>query len=65
MLVLTRRVGERIMLGDDITVEVMSMTDTKVRLGVVAPRDVDIDREEVREQKDEIARAGVRAGLAR
>lgn len=51
MLVLTRKTNERILIGDDITVEVMELAPGKVRLGIVAPRSLDVDREEVRERK--------------
>jgi carbon storage regulator len=51
MLVLTRRVGERIVIGDDVEVEVVGILDGRVRLGIVAPRAVSVDREEVRDEK--------------
>jgi len=47
MLVLTRREGERIALGDDIVVTVVSIQGNKVRLGVSAPDDVVIRRSEL------------------
>jgi len=47
MLVLTRKEGERIALGDDIVVTVVSIQGNKVRLGVVAPDDVTIRRGEL------------------
>ena len=48
MLVLTRRIGETLHIGDDITVTVLDVKGTQVRVGVVAPKDVRADREEVR-----------------
>lgn len=51
MLVLTRRQGEAIKIGDNITVMVVDMRGDKVRLGVEAPREVRIDREEVAERR--------------
>lgn len=51
MLILTRRVGETICIGDDITVMVLGVTGQQVRLGVVAPTDVAVDRSEVRDRK--------------
>jgi carbon storage regulator len=48
MLVLTRRVDERIMIGDSITVTVLEVRGDSVRLGIDAPRDVEIVREELR-----------------
>jgi carbon storage regulator len=47
MLVLTRRVGERIMIGEDITVTVLEVRGDQVRIGIAAPRDVQVLREEV------------------
>jgi len=47
MLVLTRRVNERIVIGDDITVTVLEVRGDQVRLGIEAPRDVKVFREEV------------------
>jgi carbon storage regulator len=51
MLVLTRKVGERIVIGDDIRIEVTRISKHEVRIGVIAP-DLQIDREEVRVSKD-------------
>jgi carbon storage regulator len=51
MLVLTRRTGEVIVIGDDIHVVVLSVQGEKVRLGIVAPGDTSVDREEVRERR--------------
>ena len=48
MLILTRRIGETLKIGDDITVTVLDVKGTQVRVGVVAPKDVRVDREEVR-----------------
>lgn len=50
-LVLTRRVGERIVIDGDIFVEVAGIHGGTVRLRIVAPDDVEIDREEIAERK--------------
>ncbi len=50
MLILTRRTGETIMIGNDITVTVLSVTGNQVRMGVTAPKDVAVHREEVAER---------------
>ena len=50
MLVLTRKPGQSIMIGDGIEVRVLSTAGEKVRLGISAPRDVDIFRNEVYER---------------
>ena len=47
MLILTRRVGETLMVGDDITVTVLGVKGNQVRLGVDAPKDVKVHREEI------------------
>jgi carbon storage regulator len=47
MLILTRRVGETLMVGDDITVTVLGVKGNQVRLGVNAPKDVAVHREEI------------------
>ena len=47
MLILTRRVGESLMVGDDITVTVLGVKGNQVRIGVSAPRDVAVHREEI------------------
>jgi carbon storage regulator len=48
MLVLTRKVGEKIRIGDNVTVTLVRIQGDKVRLGIEAPRDVPVHREEVR-----------------
>jgi carbon storage regulator len=47
MLILTRRIGETLMVGDDITVTVLGVKGNQVRLGVNAPKDVSVHREEI------------------
>jgi carbon storage regulator len=47
MLILTRRVGETLMIGDEITVTVLGVKGNQVRLGVNAPKDVAVHREEI------------------
>ena len=47
MLILTRKVGESLMVGDDITVTVLGVKGNQVRIGVNAPRDVAVHREEI------------------
>lgn len=50
MLILTRRVGETLMIGDEVTVTVLGVKGNQVRLGVNAPRDVAVHREEIYER---------------
>ncbi|MBK8162585.1 MAG: carbon storage regulator CsrA [Gammaproteobacteria bacterium] len=47
MLILTRRVGETLVIGDDVTVTVLSVRGNQVRIGVNAPKNVTVHREEI------------------
>jgi carbon storage regulator len=53
MLVLTRRVGEVIVIDNDIRVSVVSVRGERVRLGISAPKFVQVDREEIHERRAE------------
>jgi len=53
MLVLTRKIGERIMIGEDIVLTVIDCTSGRVRLGFEGPKEVQIDREEIRRKRDD------------
>jgi carbon storage regulator len=58
MLILTRRAGEALRIGDDIEVTVMAVNGSQVRIGINAPRDVAVDREEIAERKRRDREAG-------
>jgi carbon storage regulator len=51
MLILTRRAGETLRIGNDIEVTVMAVNGSQVRIGVKAPREIAVDREEIAERK--------------
>jgi len=55
MLVLSRRVGESLMIGDEVTITVLGVNGNQVRIGINAPKDVPVHREEIyqRIQKNE------------
>lgn len=52
MLIMTRRPGESILIGDDIEVVVLVTQNGQVRIGVDAPKDIAVDRSEIRARKD-------------
>ena len=47
MLILTRRMGETLMIGDDIAVTVLDVKGNQIRLGIAAPKEIPVHREEV------------------
>ena len=57
MLILTRRIGETLKIGDDITVTVLDVKGYQVRVGIKAPQDVTILREELSERQRRPAKA--------
>ena len=61
MLILTRRAGETVVIGDDIAVTVLGIKGNQVRIGVKAPREVAVHREEISER---IRQENLQAGQA-
>lgn len=64
MLVLSRKRGERILIGDDIFIEVLEFNGARVRLGITAPRQVSVHREELIKE-DKHAAGSEQAGTTR
>ncbi len=58
MLILTRRVGETIMIGDDVAVTVLGVKGNQVRVGVNAPKETSVHREEIYERIKREEQAG-------
>jgi carbon storage regulator len=55
MLVLTRKAGERLIIGDNIALTVVSVRNGQVRLGIEAPREIPVHRQEVLTASNEVA----------
>jgi carbon storage regulator len=51
MLILTRRIGESLKIGTEVTVTVLAVNGNQVRIGVAAPKNIAVDREEIAERK--------------
>ena len=62
MLVLARRIGEAIVVGEDVQITVLSRQGNQVRLGIRAPKSMHVDRQEIRLRRDEFVEAPI--GLA-
>ncbi len=65
MLVLTRKVGEEIIIDGRIRITVTQVKGDKVRIGITAPPEVRVDRQEIHERRREFAEEGMVAGTTR
>jgi carbon storage regulator len=67
MLILTRRVGETVMIGNEVTVTVLGVKGNQVRIGVNAPKDVAVHREEIYERirREEDGETGMHSAVAK
>jgi carbon storage regulator len=63
MLTITRRSGERILIGDDVVIEIVAVTGTTVRVGITAPRERPIYREELWERVKREGEEGAQPSL--
>jgi len=52
MLILSRKIGESIVVGDDITVTLVAVQGLQAKIGIDAPRSIEVDRKEIRQRKD-------------
>ncbi len=50
MLILTRRMGESLIIGDDVTVTVVDIKDNQIRLGIVAPQEISVHQKEIQQR---------------
>ena len=63
MLILTRRTGETVMIGNDVTLTILGVKGNQVRIGITAPKDVAVHREDIYEriQRGDDAEAGAKS----
>lgn len=62
MLILTRRVNETLMIGDEVSVTVLGVKGNQVRIGITAPKDVGVHREEIYGRIQKEKKAAIKEG---
>jgi carbon storage regulator len=58
MLILTRRIDESLVIGDDVTITILGIKGNQVRIGVAAPKEVAVHREELSEKSTTVPKGG-------
>jgi carbon storage regulator len=58
MLILTRRIGESLVIGDDVTITILAIKGNQIRIGIDAPKNVAVHRQEIQQKINESSKEG-------
>ncbi len=58
MLILTRRIGESLVIGDDVTITILAIKGNQIRVGIDAPKHVSVHRQEIQQKINEVPKTG-------